>query len=182
MNGGLRGYCDPGHSGSADSADRSTLPYNRSERGYTSDALRQQIRRNSSVDALTLAQRPPEPEPIPDELLYSQSDARVIHQWRDSRPVVTGRQVFPETMRPKYSIGSQLRPRAGATGDRFGRQPRSRLIHAETVVGDLMGQQPECPVCLESFCESEPARAPRSLYCGHTFCTGENWSVCRTLY
>ena len=135
-----------------------------------------QIRKNSAVDALTLAQE----EPIPD--VYSQSDGRVIQGWKDSRSRVAPTvEVHPGTVQPvyKWSIGSPASQRHGRGGSAYatyGRQPRGpgryTLERAETLAEDIMGQQPECPVCMEAYCDDLPARVPRNLQCGHSCCTG----------
>lgn len=133
----------------------------------TSSALRHRIsQQNGSVDALAAAQHPPEELSSSDR--YSRSDATVIKGWRGSRPLTTTQQVLPGTIQPKFSLGSPALLRPGPVSMR----KRKELQRAETLVGDLMGQQPECPVCLEAYCENHPSKIPRSLNCGHSICTG----------
>ena len=162
MNGGLPQNSDH-------TVDASSGRYGYGVSNSTSYSPRPQISKNGSVDALTLAQHLPE-EPIPD--IYSQSDAKVIQGWRHNRPNVS-----PSAAQPKYkwSIGSPAsqRQRGGGYSTTYGRRPKNRLERAETLAGDIMGQQPECPVCYEAYCDSEPVRIPRSLHCGHSCCTGE---------
>ena len=128
-----------------------------------------QIRKNSAVDALTLASRD---DATPD--IYSQSDARVIQGWRDSRSrVVPSQEAGPGTVQPifKWSIGSPASDRRIGYAA-YGRQPRNLLERAETLAGDIIAQQPECPICFEAYCDDDPARVPRNLQCGHSCCTG----------
>ena len=128
-----------------------------------------QIRKNSAVDALTLASRD---EATPD--IYSQSDARVIQGWRDGRSrVVPSQEAGPGTAQPRYkwSIGSPAYERRTGYAT-YGRQPRNLLERAETLAGDIIAQQPECPICFEAYCDDDPDRVPRNLQCGHSCCTG----------
>ena len=145
----------------------------------TSSALRHQISQNSSVDALMLAHQHPPEQPTPNNDIYSKSDARVIQGWRERRPRATNQLVYSGTVGPKYSFGSPgllrtgpIDSGSGGGGGNYTRR-RGELERAETLSGDMTGQQPECPVCLEAYCENEPARIPRSLHCGHGVCTGE---------
>ena len=181
MNGGWYQLRDPGHS-SADSATGRPIPSGSNTLGCKmADGGRGHgLRRNSSADALnTLADRPLAAEQAaPDRSMYSQSDARVIQGWKNSRPYASTQQVYPGTMQPKYSMGSPSSKRPGAVGS--GREPRNHLERVDTLLGDVVGQQPECPVCYETFCDSESARVPRSLHCGHSFCTGEWSSLLKT--
>ena len=125
-----------------------------------------QIRKNSAVDALTLASRD---EATPD--LYSQSDARVIQGWRDSRS--HGHEACAGTAQPrfKWSIGSPASDRRAGYAT-FGRQPRNLLDRAETLAGDIIAQPPECPICYYAYRDDDPAKLPRNLHCGHSCCTG----------
>ena len=128
------------------------------------------IRKNSAVDALTLATQ----DEAPPDTLYSQSDARVIQGWRDSRSrVVPSQEAGPGTAQPifKWSIGSPAFDRRAGYAT-YGRQPKNLLERAETLAGDIIAQQPECPICMEAYCDDDPAKVPRNLQCGHSCCTG----------
>ena len=134
-----------------------------------------QVRKNSAVDALTLASRD---EAIPD--IYSQSDARVIQGWRDSRSrVLPSQEACPGTAQPRYkwSIGSPVSDRRTGYAT-YGRQPRNLLERAETLAGDIIAQPPECPICFDAYGDDDPAKVPRNLQCGHSCCTG----TCTCIY
>lgn len=147
----------------------STLDSRASTRGECVVLNGTQIRKNSAVDALTLASRD---DAIPD--IYSQSDARVIQGWRDSRSrVVPDQEACPGTAQPrfKWSIGSPASDRRIGYAN-YGRHPRNLLERAETLAGDIIAQTPECPICYEAYCDDDPAKVPRNLQCGHSCCTG----------
>lgn len=128
-----------------------------------SSAFRHRISQQiGSVNAVKRAQHSSEESSSLD--MYSRSDARVIQGWRQLK---TTHQVHPGTVQPKLSIGSRALPKLGPV------RQRKELERAEILAGDLMSQQPECPVCLEAYCESQRSKIPRSLHCGHSICTGE---------
>jgi hypothetical protein len=128
-----------------------------------------QVRKNSAVDALTLASRD---EAAPN--IYSQSDAKVIQGWKDSRSrVLPSQEAGPGTAQPrfKWSIGSPASDRRTGYAT-YGRQPRNLFERAETLAGDITAQPPECPICFDAYCDDDPAKVPRNLQCGHSCCTG----------
>ena len=128
-------------------------------------------------DSPTLAQQHLPEESVLD--LYYRSDAKVIQGWRNDHREVSPNRFYPSAsaaqLKYKWSTvrADSQRQRDDGYSATYGRRPRNRLERAETVAGDVISQQPQCPVCYEAYCDSEPVRIPRSLYCGHSCCTGE---------
>ncbi len=93
----------------------------------------------------------PEPQP------YTLSDTSNLHGWRDNRQVLLAQSVQNRA----FQVG---RPK-----------PPLALARSETVaigLGAMEGaSRPECSVCMDDFSD-DGLKVPRSLFCGHSYCTG----------